>query len=1044
MSAEVSCSVLDIFFQRLKREGRPPEILLEGLNVSYADVRKKNARIDWDTFCRFMENVTALWPTEEELADIGESFFQVPAMKPFSLVARMLFDAPAFYQYVFEQQTGVGDQSFTNMIHTIEQLGTRQLRMDLKIRPGFVPCDAFYVVSLGTFRGMPRALGLGPSEVKMTRIDGGARYEVTVPEGGGWLRRVWRAISIPFTAPAMAAELKESMGELQKRFLELSEARSALAVQTERLKIVNRLGRELAAHTDLLGLAEALGRVFGEELSAIGIVVLVSGEAPGEFDELVRSGPCTGSPTREIDLVSGEEQVGRMRVFAEGKDASDPLTLVDDLVPWISIALGNARSFTLLREYRDQLSVKVEKRTRELNAAMQKLEESLEQQREATRLKTEFFDNVSHELRTPLTLILLTLESLQQKEDTLDAVTRQHLDRMERSASRLLRLINELLDLAKIGAGKMRLRYEAIDVPELVSAVLIPFRVLADEKKLGMRIDVQTEVERVHADPEKLDLVFQNLVSNALKFTQEGEVVVAIRQDAFYVYVEVQDTGTGIPPQDLAIIFDRFAQADSQGTRRIGGTGIGLALVKETVELHGGNIRVESEPGKGSKFIVALPRGTQHIREDLRERRTTEVPVHRDRRSDDHVLLRQRRRLSHQRAEELAAVARENAEGTAAPSPNRPLILVVEDEPELRSFIVSTLRELYEVIEAENGERGLAQARAHGPVLIVSDVMMPRMSGLQMLAALRSDPRTVDIPVILLTARQDVEARVHGLSEGANDYLGKPFSPRELIARIDAQLRLRDAAARVAQTERLAVASLLTSGFAHEVRNPLNGLMNALAPLRESLRPGGDPAVAAAMLEIVEESGERIRHLAESLLLMVRTGGNRQTIDLPDSVAAAIRALKWKTPATVSITQTGRVDAQVVGDPAALTQVWINLLDNALRALDESGTIEVRLSQTKTDVVVEVIDSGAGIRPEDLKRLFEPFFSTRSAGEGSGLGLALCRRIVVSHGGQITIDSTVGQGTRVTVRLPITPPQLVTAPVATEESQPPVLARTGT
>ncbi|MBN1207089.1 MAG: response regulator [Myxococcaceae bacterium] len=654
------------------------------------------------------------------------------------------------------------------------------------------------------------------------------------------------------------------------------------------------------------------------------------------------------------------------------------------------------------------LEDRVAARTRELTETNAKLEAALNTQKELTRLKSEFFDNVSHELRTPLTLILLSLESLMQRDPaTIPASVRQHLATMERSANRLLKLINNLLDLAQMEAGKTRLRYQPVELFGLLNTLLSPFKVMAEKKGIRLALEGGT-VTAIHADVERVEIVFQNLISNALKFTQEGAVTVRIHEDDTSVHVEVLDTGPGIAPQDIPVIFDRFAQADSTGTRRFGGSGIGLALVKETVDLHAGHIGVRSEVGKGSAFHVRLPKGTAHIREDLRDRRVVELPVRRERRSYSQGLP----------AVRPGTGPTEGAEETAPP--NAPRILVVEDDTEIRGFVTSVLSADYRVLEAVNGEEGCQLAIKEQPDLIVSDVMMPVMSGLQMLAQLRGLPETSDIPVILLTARQEVAEKVEGLGVGASDYLGKPFSPRELLARIEAQLRLRDAAVRAAENERLAATGLLTSGFAHEVRNPLNGLMNAILPLRDSVLSGQpDPELARAMLEVIEECGTRIRHLAESLLSFVRASDKPVPVNLDASLDSTLSILAWRVPHEVVVERDYRCDALVMGDPGSLNQVWVNLLDNALRAVGTSGRVKVSTERDGDTAVVAVTDTGVGIKPEDMEKLFQPFFSTRAAGEGTGLGLALCRRIILRHGGQIRLTSEYGKGTRSEVRLPL-------------------------
>jgi signal transduction histidine kinase len=668
-----------------------------------------------------------------------------------------------------------------------------------------------------------------------------------------------------------------------------------------------------------------------------------------------------------------------------------------------------------------ELEQRVADRTKEISEAKDnlqqansKLGEALDHQREVDRQKTQFFDNVSHELRTPLTLILLSLEAV-TKNNRADVPpwVRQHLETIERSSMRLLRLINDLLDLAKLESGKARLRYESIDLSFFLKALLLPFQVLADQKKIRLTLDA-FEGTPILADAEKIEGVFQNLVANALKFTPEGgSVTVRASEDERGINVEISDTGIGIAAQDLPVVFDRFAQADSSGIRRFGGTGIGLALVKETVELHGGQISVSSTLGEGSCFRVALPKGSAHIRDDLRERRLDDIPVWRDRRaiSGDPVSL-----LRPKLAVENAQQPVNGPEGESAEAGKR-RILVVEDDSSMRRFLVSILRQRYSVLEAADGKAGLDCATRERPDLVLSDVVMPAMSGLQLTESLKRSVQTADIPVILLTARSEPDNAADGLGFGANDYISKPFSPRELLARIGTQLRLHDAALAVAESERLAALGLLTSGFAHEVRNPLNGLLNALEPLQSALGQNAQSQVDELM-GMIRECGGRINRLSESLLTFARPQDSPGMVDISESLDSTVQVLGWRTPSTVTIERNYRCLEPIAGDAAALNQVWLNLLDNALRAVGDSGKISIGTERAKDNLIVTISDSGPGIPADALRHIFDPFFSTRPAGEGAGLGLALCRRIVLSHRGQIRAFSEPGKGTRFEVSLP--------------------------
>jgi signal transduction histidine kinase len=259
---------------------------------------------------------------------------------------------------------------------------------------------------------------------------------------------------------------------------------------------------------------------------------------------------------------------------------------------------------------------------------------------------------------------------------------------------------------------------------------------------------------------------------------------------------------------------------------------------------------------------------------------------------------------------------------------------------------------------------------------------------------------------------------LEGFEAGASDYLAKPFAPRELIARVEAQVKLRTAALRAAENQRLAALGLLTSGFAHEVRNPLNGLLNVLAPLRE-IAEEANAKGAGELIDVAEECGDRIRQLTQSLLSFARPTDHITPIDLRESLEAALRVLGWQKRENVTMAREFGEIPTIEADAGALDQVWLNLLDNAFRALPDGGLLRISTEQRGASVIVAISDTGTGITPEAMSHLYEPFFSTRPAGQGSGLGLAICRRIVLRHGGELRITSTVGEGTRVEVQLPI-------------------------
>jgi signal transduction histidine kinase len=530
-------------------------------------------------------------------------------------------------------------------------------------------------------------------------------------------------------------------------------------------------------------------------------------------------------------------------------------------------------------------------------------------------------------------------------------------------------------------------------------------------------------VEAVHVDAEKMDIVFQNLLANALKFTPEGgAVTVRVREDAGHVEVAVSDTGIGIAPRDLPVIFDRFAQADASATRRFGGTGIGLALVKELIELHGGTVSVSSEPGAGSTFRVLLPKGTAHVREDLRERRAVDLPVLRDRRESSRDPLAS---LMPRAIPEGIFDWAEGAEGTASAAASAERVLVVEDNADMRRFLARLLGQHYQVATAVDGEEGLAKARNELPDLILSDVMMPRLSGYDLVQKLKSDPRTRPIPVILLTAKRGVDPALEGFAHGADDYLGKPFNTRELLARIRAQLRLRDLSQQLAQAQKMSMLGTLAAGLAHEVRNPVNAILNSLPVVRKALARGGngDASVAAAneLLEIIAEGATRIDGIVGDLLHFSHLDqAEVKSWDPRAGIETTLGLLAHRT-AEITVHREHLFEGTIEGRPGQLNQVLMNLLDNAARAAGPGGAVWVRCQRDAAGIRITVRDNGPGIPPEILSRIFDPFFTTREVGQGTGLGLHLARQIVEAHGGTIAASSVPGKGATFTVWLPERP-----------------------
>jgi signal transduction histidine kinase/DNA-binding response OmpR family regulator len=417
--------------------------------------------------------------------------------------------------------------------------------------------------------------------------------------------------------------------------------------------------------------------------------------------------------------------------------------------------------------------------TRRAEEALATVAAQADQLRTLDEAKSRFFANVSHEFRTPLSLVLGPLEDLRAgREGRLTDAMEQKLDRVIANSRRLVRLVEQLLDVARLEAGVLRLDLEVRDLVPLLRRVTESFASMAERRGIDFRLSCPVGGVPVRYDPDQMDKVLANLCGNALKFTESGGVVqlqatVESHETGSWVVVTVSDSGIGIPAERLHRIFDRFYQVDDSPQRAHEGTGIGLAITKELLELHGGRIHVTSREGVGTVFTMRLPLA----REDARRLDPPTPP------RGSHV------RESVERSNTTPAHAVPSAD-------DRTTVLVVEDNAELRDYLREHLRAEYHVIEAGDGRQGLAMAQEHVPDLIISDIMMPGLDGQALCTALKGDPETNFIPVILLTARASQNSRLAGLTEGADDYLTKPVDMRELLIRsrnlITVRRRLRE------------------------------------------------------------------------------------------------------------------------------------------------------------------------------------------------------------------------------------------------------------
>ena len=419
-----------------------------------------------------------------------------------------------------------------------------------------------------------------------------------------------------------------------------------------------------------------------------------------------------------------------------------------------------------------------------LQEANTRVTQLLAQSRELDELKTQFFANVSHELRTPLALILGPL-ARRLAAPHLETEVRRDLEVIERQALLLYRHVNDLLDVAKLEAGRMTLRYARADLARLVRSTAAHFESLAAEKDIRFTVETPDALP-AELDAAKVERILLNLLSNAFKFTPGGgTLAVGVQAAGGRGVITVQDNGPGVPPDLRTVVFERFRQVEGGAARRYGGTGLGLAIVKEFAELHGGAVALDAPPGGGARFTLTLPL-TAPAGATLQD-------------APDATDVWLQRELVDELKAPVAPVL------TVTAPPDAPLVLVVEDNPAMSAFIVETLGRHFRVSTAFDGRAGLVKALEERPDLILSDIMMPQMSGDQLVAELRRHQALDDVPILLLTAKADEALRVKLLQSGAQDYINKPFNAAELVARVSGRVdeRRRQRAALQVSAERL-------------------------------------------------------------------------------------------------------------------------------------------------------------------------------------------------------------------------------------------------
>ena len=698
----------------------------------------------------------------------------------------------------------------------------------------------------------------------------------------------------------------------------------------------------------------------------------------------------------------------------------------------------------------------------ELDENRRKLEENHRKLVQLGEDKNRFFANVSHELRTPLTLLLAPLEHLIQRfSHSLDPETRSLLVTMQANGMRLLKLINDLLDLVRLDSGVMHVKREPVDIAAFLRGLASAARQMAQDKRILLTSKIDEEVGTVLVDRDKLEKIILNLQFNALKFTPAGgRVELRGERQGDDLVLHVTDTGMGIAEKHLANVFDRFWQADTSSRRKYQGVGIGLALVKELVEVQGGTVSVASVENAGTTFTVRLP----CFRPDSSPAApAADEPLAPAAASAPGGTVSNEEWLAnlYRRAElfpSMTSVRESVRPMESLRNGASPKALIADDEPDMLGFLRSQLAPHYQVLEAVDGRQAVEKAAQFLPDVILLDMMMPEMDGLQVCRALRQKTSTQSIPIILLTARADEATKLAALDAGANDFLAKPFSTTELHVRVknlvesfryqrnlsrqnlkleSAIEQLKETETQLVQTEKLASLGRLSAGIIHEINNPLNFASTGLYTLRNKARliPPEEREDFAEVLRDIEEGLSRVKTIVSDLRTFTHAGeGAGGAVNVREALDFALRFLsqEWRDKVII---QVDLPPGQTVwGDKNRLIQLFVNLLQNSLDALKHKGFADDKPAITVAGRVenglsiLTVRDNGEGIEQGVQGKIFDPFFTTKDVGQGMGLGLSICYRIVQDFGGQISVESVRGSFCQFTLRLPVGEPAAALQP----------------
>ena len=710
-----------------------------------------------------------------------------------------------------------------------------------------------------------------------------------------------------------------------------------------------------------------------------------------------------------------------LAIIPTGFDA----TMVSNILYMLELTfIGLILNRVICKLFFDEKRIRLE--LRDANAGLRELDQA----------KTQFFSNMNHELRTLLTLILTPLNVALQRKDLPQGLT-ETLIGIRSNAAHLLKTVNLLLDVSRLEAGQVHAKLAEVQIDDLIRYTGSLFEGAATHKGLKLVIDDGIGLLAVRTDIDKVEQILVNLLGNAFKFTPDGgTVTLSSRREGDWMVLSVTDSGVGIAPEDQKLIFQRFGQVEGAQKVSVKGTGIGLSMVREYTNLLGGKVELESTVGVGSTFSIRLPvvepERSEAAAQDLEDRAS--------------AVLGRELATADLYSNKDVKVSKRQACGDI----NAPWILTVDDNPSLLRLVGSILGDHYNLYRASSGEEALEVLAEHRIDMVISDVMMPGITGLELCGHIKSSPETQMIPVILLTARGETSEKIEGLGVGADDYIGKPFDPDELRARVSGLFERQQLVNQVAEksvalqaalddlkaegvklvaSEKMRTLGDLAAGIFHELHNYMNMLYNGAQPLQDliSMVHEEPDEVTDEDIAEIKELADLITDAAEASLAITgelkiyahQTANDIQRVDIHEVIRSNVRLFgKLDSGLEVNLNFDDSESVLIDCVPSRMLMVFTNMVKNSFEAMEHQGTVTIETRRTNGGITIEVSDTGTGIPDSFRSKLFEPFQTTKPSGKGLGLGLSLASKVVAELHGQIRYDDSYASGAKFVIELP--------------------------